>query len=269
MSLVKNITSKHPELKRKLKIAHIDQTPEQYVKLRIRGAFVYSIGLSILAFMYIDRQNLPWILLPVAFVLFYFLFFSFLMHSVDASIARRKKQIDKEVLFAGRFLMIKLNTGQPLINALVDASKSYGVGSKYFREIVQDIELGTPLEESLEKAIDYTPSDKFQRILFQISNALKIGIDVTQFLENVLDEISNEQLLEIQRYAKKLNSITLFYMLMAIVIPSLGFTVIMVISSIVNLALGPSSFAIFLGALLMLQVMFLIIFKAARPQVAI
>ncbi len=269
MSFVKQITDKYPNLKKKLKIAHINMEPEVYVKQRLKTAGVFGTFLSLIAFMIIDSQRLPWILLLFSMIFLYWLSFSFLMHSVDALIAKRRKEVDKEVLFAGRFLMIKLNTGQPLINALVDASKTYGVGSKYFREIVKEIELGTPLEDALENAINYTPSEKFQKILFQISNALKIGIDVTKFLESTLDEISNEQLIEIQRYAKKLNSITLFYMLMGIVIPSLGFTVFMVVSSIISIGVGGSLFGIFLGVLFFAQIFFMVLFKVVRPEVAI
>ena len=77
------------------------------------------------------------------------------------------------------------------------------------------------MEEALEKACNTTPSKKFKKILFQINNALKIGVDVSVSLESTLEEISQEQLVEIQRYGKKLNSMTMFYMLLAIVAPSL------------------------------------------------
>lgn len=269
MSFVKQITNKYPGLKKKLKIAHINLEPEEYVKEKLKTSIIFGGVLSIIAFMIIDSLKIAWIMLLFLVIFIFWFSFSLQMKTVDGLIAKRRKEIDKEVLFAGRFLMIKLNTGQPLINALVDASKSYGVGSKYFKEIVKDIELGTPMEDALENAINYTPSEKFQKILFQISNALKIGIDVSKFLESTLQEISNEQLIEIQRYAKKLNSITLFYMLMGIVIPSLGFTVFMVVSSIISIGIGGGLFGVFLGVLLLAQIFFMTIFKVVRPEVAI
>ena len=221
MTLIQELTNKYPDLKRKLFIAHIDQKPEEYVKQKLMSALYMAIGMGVLSLFLLARaqQNLIWALIITA--ISFWIFFNFLLRHVDTMINRRAKDIDREVLFAGRFLLIKLNTGQPLVNALTDASKSYGVAAKYFKEIVHDIDLGTPLEESLEKAAYYTPSLRFKRILFQITNALKTGIDPTKFLQSILDEISEEQLIEIQRYGKKLNTMTLFYMLMAIVIPSL------------------------------------------------
>jgi pilus assembly protein TadC len=134
---------------------------------------------------------------------------------------------------------------------------------------MRDIDLGTPLEEALDKATDDCPSKKMRKVLFQINNALRIGIDVTQNLEAVLEEIANEQLVEIQRYGKKLNSLTLFYMLIAVVAPSLGLTMFMVIAGLVSLDVGPSTFFVFAFFLVLVEFMFLSLFKSIRPNVNI
>jgi pilus assembly protein TadC len=191
------------------------------------------------------------------------------MKGVDAKVSKRAKKIDKDVLFAGRFLLIKLNSGKPLINSLMDASQSYGVANTYFKDIVRNIDLGTPLEDALEKAMDSCPSKKMGRVLFQINNALRIGIDVTQNLEAVLEEIANEQLVEIQRYGKKLSSLTLFYMLVAVVAPSLGITMFMVVAGLVSLDIGPSTFFVFSFFLVLIEFVFLSLFKSIRPNVNI
>ena len=90
-----------------------------------------------------------------------------------------------------------------MLNALIEGSQSYGVSSKYFKEIVDDINLGTPIEKALDNAVKYSPSEKFRKILFQINTALKVGIDVAIPLNNVIEEITEEQLTEIRRYGKK------------------------------------------------------------------
>jgi pilus assembly protein TadC len=192
-----------------------------------------------------------------------------LTKSVDAKITKRQKQIDRDVLFAGRFLLIKLNSGKPLIMSLMEASQSYGVASHYFKEIVRNIELGTPLEETLEQAVDTCPSQKMKRIIFQINSALKAGIDATKNLEAVLDEISNSQLVEIQRYGKKLNGITLFYMLAAVVMPSLGITLFIIIASLVGMTVPASVFFSFIVFIMVIEMVFITVFKAIRPSVNI
>lgn len=182
-------------------------------------------------------------------------------------IHKRRRELDKEVLFAGRFLLVKVHAGRPLLNALIEGSQSYGVASKYFREIVDDINLGTPIEDALDNAVKYSPSDKFRRILFQISTALKVGIDVSIPLANVLEEIANEQLTDIQRYGKKLNSLALFYMLLAIVLPSIGMAIFVVVGGLLGLPIGRDLFLVVIGVLVLVQLIFVSIFKSTRLSV--
>lgn len=269
MGFIEQLTAQFPDLKKKLRTAHVDKTPEAYVAEKFQGALVLSVGLGIFFFLVLTKLKVSPFMILFLVLVFFFIIFSVFIRHVDAMIRRREKDIDREVLFAGRFLLIKLNTGQPLINAIVEASKSYGVASKYFKEIVREIELGTPLEKALELESYYTPSQKFRKILFQITNALKIGIDVSQFLSSILDEIAEEQLIEIQRYGKKLNSLTLFYMLMAIVIPSLGITIFIVIASLISLNLELMHFFVVIFLMVVVQFIFLSLFKSIRPDVNI
>jgi pilus assembly protein TadC len=269
MGFIEQLATQFPDLKKKLRMAHVDKKPEDYVREKFQGALVLSIGMGIFFFLVLSKMKVSILMILFLVLVFFFIMFSVFIRHVDAMIRRREKDIDREVLFAGRFLLIKLNTGQPLINAIVEASKSYGVANKYFKEIVREIELGTPLETALEVESYYTPSQKFRKILFQITNALKIGIDVSQFLSSILDEIAEEQLIEIQRYGKKLNSLTLFYMLMAIVIPSLGITIFIVIASLINLNLDLMHFFVVIFIMVIVQFIFLSLFKSIRPDVNI
>lgn len=269
MTFYQEIASSHPTLKRRLAIAHIDMTPEIYVKRNFTGAMLMALALTFGAFLFCSGLELPLIIVPIIGAISFFLLFQLFMRSVDVKIGKLAKQIDRDVLFAGRFLLIKLNSGKPLMNAIIDASNSYGVANQYFKEIVRDIELGTPLEEALENASRYSPSEKMRRILFQLSNALKIGVDVTNFLEAILDEIAEEQLLEIKSYGKKLSGITLFYMLFAVVIPSLGITMFIAVVSLVNINVDSALFVVFLFALTIIELAFITIFKAIRPNVNI
>lgn len=263
------ISKKFPLLKKQLRTAKMNIEPEDFIKKALQGAIYLSLGFTLVIFFVSGALNIPLILLPIFFGVFMFLFFNFNMVSVQGKISKRRKEIDRDVLFAGKYLLVKLNGGQPLVNALMDASKSYGVASVYFKEIVREIELGKSVEEALDTAIEYNPSAKFKKILFQINNALKIGIDVTKFLEATLSEIAEEQLIEINRYGKKLNSITLFYMLLAVVLPSLGLTIAIVVLSFSNVDVNMVLFSVILFFLTILQLMFLVIYKSIRPNINI
>lgn len=269
MSFYRIIASNFPDLKKKMKSAGIIGTPEMYIEQAFKGSLFLAVGLSVMMFFLALKMELN-LLVPLFLFIFVFMMLFFMnLKRVDVKILHKAKEIDKDVLFAGRFLLVKLNSGRPLINSIIDASNSYGVASKYFKEIVRDIELGTPMEEALENAYKMTPSKKFKKILFQISNSLKIGVDITAPLEATLEEITQEQLLEIQRYGKKLNSIVMFYMLVAIVVPSLGITLFSIIASLVALNIDMGIFGLVLAMLLLIQIMFIAVFRSIRPNLNI
>ena len=235
----------------------------------VQLSIMIGIAMCLFSFFLLELANLPIVLLLPLFVGFTLLFFAFFMLSPRNTINRRKRELDKEVLFAGRFLLVKIHSGRPLLNALIDGSMSYGVSSKYFKEIVDDINLGTPIEKALDHAVRYSPSDKFRRIIFQIKTAIKVGIDIAGPLQVTLEEITNEQFAEIQRYGKKLNSLALFYMLLAIVMPSLGMAMFIVIGSLVGFVIDKTMFGVVLFFLVVLQFIFLSIFKSTRLGVTL
>lgn len=269
MAFFEELAAKYPELKRKLLMAKIDKGPAAYIKSTVMLTLIVSTLIGVSVFLFSAPFNIPFFVAPSIFLLSFIIFYLIFIRVVDIAIWRIAKDIDKEVLFAGRFLLVKLNAGRPLLLALTEASESYGVANKYFKEIIRDIDLGTPLEEALDKASRYSPSLEFRRIIFQLSNALKIGVDVTNYLEAILDEIAQHQLIEIQRYGRKLNSLTMFFMLFSIVIPSLGITLFITIVSIANISIDLTFFLLIALGILIMEYIFITVFKSIRPTVNI
>jgi pilus assembly protein TadC len=269
MSLAHSIAARMPNLRDKLRGAGMNKKPPDFVGESLRSGFVMALMVSILSVFLILKNELQLSLVILVFLVSFGIFFSLMLKRPDVAMNKREREIDKDVLFAGRFLLVKLNSGKPLINALFEASESYGVAGEYFREIVEDIRLGTSLEDALENAYKTTPSKKFRKILFQINNALKIGVDISQPLEATLEEISYEQLIEIQRYGKKLNSITMFYLLAAIVAPSLGITLFSIVASMLSLKINLPVFFVILFFLSLIQLMFIAIIRSMRPNLNI
>ena len=267
--LVRRISSFFPDLKREIRIAHLKTNPQEFIYKDLKFSLPFSLGLTILFFFVADKAKLPLILIPVAFIVFSIGVFYFAFLKLKTKIIQRQKEIDREVLFAGQYLLIKLYSGRPLLNALIDTTKSYGVAAKYIEEIVNDISTGSSLENALENAITYSPSEKFRKILFHISNALKLGIDVAKPLSSVLDEIAKEQDIEIKRYGKKLETIVIFYMIAAVVLPSIGMTLFIVLSSFINFTIGTTHFLIVISFIIIIQLLFISVFKAIRPTVNI
>ncbi|MGM5482931.1 MAG: type II secretion system F family protein [Nanobdellota archaeon] len=271
VDIIRATTKQFPNLPTELRMAHIKDTPEFFVKKALNGGFFIGIGIAIFFFFIFSLLKINLLLLLPILVASTILSFFVVIKSPITEIRKRQRELDKEVLFAGRFLLVKLYSGKPLLNCLIEASKGYGIAGKYFKEIVDDINMGSSIEKALENAMKYSPSAKFKKILFQINNSLKVGVDVTYALDKKLDEIGKDQLNDIKRYSKKLNSLSLFYMIIAIVLPSLGSAIITVIGSLMGMLSDQNSAqTLFYGIwifLFIIQFMFITIFKSSRKAV--
>ncbi len=269
MGFVNRIASFFPTLKIDLRIAHMPYTPIEFVSKNLKVTALYAVMCTMPLFFVLKKAqaSLFWIV-PIFLVIFGLLF-KYSLLTIKARIKKRERDIDKEVLYIGRYLLVKLYSGRPLLNALVETSSSRGIASKYIKEIVDDISTGNTIEDALNNAMVYSPSEKLQKVLFHINNALQLGIDVTGPLELVLEEITREEELEIKKYGKKLNTLVIFYMLAAIIIPSLGTAIFIVISSLLNFSMGIKELLILVFFIIVLQFIFIALFRAIRPRVSL
>ena len=269
IDFVNMVTSFFPMLKNDLRTANLSYTPVSYVVKNLRIAALYALLFTVLFFFVLQKAKLSLFLLIPIFIILFVLLFEFSVLGVKAKIRKREREVNKEVLFVGRYLLVKLYSGRPLLNALIETSSSRGIASKYIKEIVDDIGTGRTIEDALNSAMIYSPSEKLRKILFHINNALQLGIDVTKPLESVLDEITREEALEIKKYGKKLNTLVIFYMLAAVILPSLGVAMFIVISSFINLAINLRGLFIFIFFILILEFIFIALFKSIRPMVSL
>ncbi len=247
---------------------------ETFIKRTLTLSTMFAFGLSFLLFVVIDKTRGPLfrgqnLLITLLFFIVCWLgAFMFFMATVHVYISKQQKLLNRDVLFVGRYLLIKLQSGVPFYQALIDAANGgFGTTSKYMREIVDDIELGTPIEQALTTAADISPSKEFRQILWQVNAALRSGVDVTDSLKSILNEIASAQIIEVERYGKKLSTISLLYMLGAIVIPSLGVTLFVAFSGFLGIVLTFNHLVIVLFAFMFVQYMFLSLFKTIRPQI--
>ncbi|MFH1590797.1 MAG: type II secretion system F family protein [archaeon] len=261
------IVRRYPHLKTNIIKAHIRETPEQFVRKSFFAALYMAIGLTVLLFFFFDKMGHPLILLPLISVLIFAVMFILWMNSPKGIIRKREREINKEVLFAGRYLLVKLEGGTPLFNSLIDASKSYGISGKYFKEIVEDINLGVPIEDALERAREFNCSEMFKMILSELLTTLKTGADVVPSLKEVINQITSNQIIEIKEYSKKLNAFMMLYLIIAVVIPSLGMTMFTVIAGFLSIQFTGVLIFLSVFSLVLIQMFFIMLFKAIRPMV--
>jgi len=180
---------------------------------------------------------------------------------------KRTRQLEKELPYALRHILIEVDAGISLYQAMVSVSDGYGEASNEFKKIVNEINAGTSEVAALENAILRNPSQEYRRALWQIINALKSGTDVSTTLENLVDSIMEKQILSVEEYGKELNPYTLMYMMVAVIMPSLGVTFIMILSTFTGMNLGNNVFYGILIGLVLFQLMFINLVKSKRPAV--
>jgi flagellar protein FlaJ len=178
-----------------------------------------------------------------------------------------RANVNKEIVFAGRFLIIEISSGVPLYTAFTNMARNYKHVGIYFSEIVEKVDFGTSLEDAINEVIITSPSPELRKMLWQVLNSLKTGADVSNSLTIVLDQIVREQKIYVNEYGRKLNPLAMFYMMIAIIIPSLGIVMLIVLATFMGFKL---TMGVLLGILLFLafvQFMFLAMIKSSRPAV--
>ena len=83
-----------------------------------------------------------------------------------------------------------------------------------------------------------TNSKYFKRVLWQVSNGMRAGSDMGIVIRQGIRSLGEEQAIQIQSYGAKLNPLIMFYMLMAVIMPALGITFLIIISSLLDVGEG-------------------------------
>lgn len=181
----------------------------------------------------------------------------------------KTRDIEKNLISALQDILVQLNSGVPLFMIMINIGNSrYSGVSGEFKKIVGEINSGVPQIEALEKYGKLNTSQYFKRVLWQISNGMRAGSDISVVIKEEIRNLSEEQAIQIQSYGSKLNPLIMFYMIIAVILPSLGITFVIIISSMLNIS--GNTIKLLLGTILFLivfiQIMFLGLIKSRRPS---
>jgi flagellar protein FlaJ len=260
MELYKIIARWVPSLKLKLLQARMADSPELYVRKTFFGSIFLGLGFSFVVFTFLSK----WIVFLFS-PLFVALAFIYFIGYVDLKIEKVKKEINREIVYAGRFLIIEIESGVPLYEAFRNVARNYESIGVYFQELVERIDLGTPMDDALNEMIAITPSPELRKMLWQVLNSLKTGSEVARALSAVLDQVVREQEIAVKEYGRKLNPLALFYMMIAIIVPSLGTIMLIVLTSFLGFNLSMVVYIVIAGLIGFMQFMFLAVIRSSRP----
>ncbi len=181
----------------------------------------------------------------------------------------KQRDVEKNLISVLQDMMVQLNSGIPMYRIILNISDSdYGEVSNEFRKISKEINSGVSQIASIEKYAKLNTSPYLKRILWQISNGMRSGSDMTIIIEEGIRTLTEEQEIQIQNYGSRLNPLIMFYMLIAVIIPSLGITFLIILSSLLNLqgTIAKLIFAAIFGVVIFMQIMFLGLVKSKRPS---
>lgn len=253
----------------KLRQARMETRSEEFIKQTLISSLYLCFGLMIIFFLFFSGMPLSSKIkvLIIGMPLMYFLSYNYMMKLPDVKARRLEKEINKEIIFAGRFIVIEIESGINLFKALENISTHYPKTGQIIDEILAKVELGTTLEDAIDEAIMICPSSNLRKILWQILNSIRTGSNLGKSLNTVLNQIVHEQKIEVMEYGRKLNPLAMFYMMIAVIVPSIGITMFIVMASFVGIQMRLPMLMAVVFFIAFVQFMFLSIIKNSRPAI--
>jgi flagellar protein FlaJ len=259
-----------PGFELQLKQAGIPLNGREYLSIAMFSAFFMFLLIYFVFLLFTIRMIELIRALSMSFIVSGFFFLvTFFYIKIYPNVLIKKKVLDLErnLLYALRHMYVQITSGVPIFDAIVSLSEgNYGAVSKELKIAVKDVNTGTPVEVALERVASKNPSQYLRRTIWQISNGIKSGGDIGNVLKNIIDYISSEQRIAIRRYGAQLNPLTLAYMMVAVIMPSLGVTFLIVLSSFTKIPVTKNMFYVILIFLAIFQFMFMGIIKSKRPN---
>jgi hypothetical protein len=223
-TFIRGIVKRHPELKTKIGKALIKQSPFQYIYQVLSMTIMSTIALAAIIFL-VTKHDLFLLMIGMGTVVIAIpVMYRFWFGYIDVLIRKQARQLDSDLLFISEYFLVSLESGLPLGNAIQNLSKLDRPGGHFFKKVYTEFNTGKDLEEALEDASSYCASQDLKVLLKRLKDSLSIGVDLRTVLETFIEESSQKKIVEIRSYSKKLNPIIMFYLILGVVLPSLGVT---------------------------------------------
>jgi pilus assembly protein TadC len=185
-------------------------------------------------------------------------------------IMKRTRDLEKGTLFALRHMLIRVRSGVSLFEAMASIARGgYGAVSEEFEFTIRKMASGMPQTQAMDEMAINNPSPYFRRIIWQISNAMKTGAEITEVLQHLVEGLSFDQRIKIRESGAQMNPIALMYMMFTVILPSMGIIFIIALALFMGFSFPDSVFYVILGGLAMFQYIFVGIVKNRRPSVEV
>lgn len=255
-----------PSLKMNMFQAGMPLMPREFVAVAIFSSiFYFAVFSSLILLVGMLFHSVSLLLSLGIGAVFGIFVYTYLLNYPSLIASRNVRTLEKDMLSAMQHMLIEVKSGVPLFNSMVGISEGYGNISREFRKITKEINAGVKETDALDEASQRNPSVHFRRVLWQISNALRSGSDVASTLQSIVENLSKEQIIAVKKYGQELNPYTMMYMMIAVILPSIGITFLIIFSSFSGVALPKNIFPIILIALALFQFFYMGMIKTKRP----
>jgi archaeal flagellar protein FlaJ len=256
-----------PSIKLSLYQAKIDIAPKDYASLIfMTSAFYFALLTPLIFFIGLMARKFDLILPLIVGTAFSSFIFFYLIQYPKVVASKRMKILESDLLNSLQHMLIEIKSGVPLFNSIVSISTGYGEISEEFKKIVKDINAGKSEIKALEEASRKNPSLYFRRTLWQLTNSIKAGSDIGDALESIVHNLTQEQIIAIRKYGQELSPYTLIYMIFSIIMPTLGITFLIILSSFAGLDIPKIIFPGIIIGLIVFQFFFMGMIKTKRPM---
>lgn len=260
-----------PGLNVRLNQSDIDISPREYLAIAFFALWFWTTVIFVMLLTFslfmVLPENFVYVLTAAPLVIGFLAFFYIVQYPM-LIISKKIRDLDRHLLFSLRHMQVQVKSGIPLFDSLVSISKGdYGLISEEFNKCVKKISTGLSETTALEELIFKNPSLYFRRVIWQITNAIRTGADLADTLNAIVDNLGNEQKVAIRKYGSQLNPLSMMYMMMAVILPSLGITFLVLLSTFSGVPVSEMMFWLILIVLIVFQFSFVGLVKSRRPTI--
>lgn len=263
------------DLREDLKKSGLGKTLEEYLSSSLLTClilFIVEVPVFTLIFSLLNLGVLFSIFMALTTSLLICTFFFILFVNYPKFIIRdRAKSIERTLPFAGIYLSTIASSRLPphKIFEIFSQFEEYGEVNKEVKRIVRDMKMfGLSIYDSLEKAIDRTPSKELRDLFWSILSTLKAGGDLAAYLREQSKAFLENYRRKLREFARSL-SIYLEIYLTALVLGTIFFIILTSLMSgftgIVAQNLVFIQFFLIFFFVPLISVAFIILIKAASP----
>lgn len=263
----------NPLFKEDLEAIDHAYSPQEYVGV---GLVNYSILGAVLGFLLWQlsitqgrEENIALLVGVGTFLGFTFFMTYFSTKAPGFKLKADAIDVDRTLVYGLKEMVLQADSGGNLFESMVALSEgNYGALSREFDIAVRRINTGMSISKALELMVKRTRSTYFKKAIWQLINSVNTGSELKTTITPIIKELDAFQKSQIQNYARELNLWSLMYMMFSVAIPTIGSTMLVVLSVFADFGVTEGFFMMFVGINLLVQMGLIFFVKSRRPNVS-